>query len=169
MRMFIGIKLSDCYNQIIDIQNKFKKSGFIGNYTLPNNIHLTLLFLGELNFKEFDNVKSALNKIKYPNFNIYLDKVKNFKDMLIVELRKNKELMLLHSIIKEELTKENIYIDRRLYYPHITLVRKTDNKYDEQIFLVHNVKEIILFSSERINKRLTYIPKYILKLRGNDA
>ncbi|MCK9536588.1 MAG: RNA 2',3'-cyclic phosphodiesterase [Bacilli bacterium] len=169
MRTFIGIKLNDCYNQIIEMQQEFKRMEIFGNYTLPENVHLTLLFLGELNQEEFKKVKLTLNQIEYSSFPVYIDKVKDFKDMMILEIRQSTELMQFQALLNRALTKENIYNERRPYYPHITLIRRCNYKINKEIALASTVNEAVLFSSERINNRLSYIPKHIIQLRGNYA
>ena len=48
MRLFIAIRLSDDMRRaLLAAQDALRKRGVRGNYTKPENLHLTLAFIGE--------------------------------------------------------------------------------------------------------------------------
>lgn len=85
MRVFISIKLSDeAVSEIKKIQKDLKSSGlFEGKLTEEENLHLTLKFLGEIDNKKIEEVKSRLNKVKVKNFNARLGEIGVFSEKFI--------------------------------------------------------------------------------------
>lgn len=48
MRLFVAIQLSDDMKDSIEgVQDEFYDQGVKGNYTIRENMHLTLVFIGE--------------------------------------------------------------------------------------------------------------------------
>jgi len=69
-RCFISIELPE---QIIDyireLQKELKqKDLFSGKFTEPENLHLTLKFLGEINEEKIEKVKEKLSEIRFNEF-----------------------------------------------------------------------------------------------------
>ncbi|HHZ18613.1 MAG TPA: RNA 2',3'-cyclic phosphodiesterase [Acholeplasmataceae bacterium] len=169
MRIFIGIKPEDCLKEILEIQESFRSLSLPGNYTFPDNIHMTLLFLGELDEAAVSAVKVALRQIEYPRFDIHINKLKNLRDMIVLEAAREPELMELQEKVRLAVAGRDIRTDDRPFYPHITLIRQCNHRTDEPVRLKTMVREVILFSSERINNRLTYVPLFQNPFRGKDA
>lgn len=166
MRAFIGIKLDECLQEIVDIQEEFREVNNNANFSLKNNIHLTLAFLGEINVKQVNEVKGILNDIKINSFMLKINKIKNMRDMIILEVEQNDNLLRLQSIIESELIEKGFNLEKRKFYPHITLIRKINMNINREIDLKSRISECILFSSERINNILTYTPVYKVDLKG---
>ena len=58
MRAFLAIELDDKTRQLLrDIQEKLKEAGVRGNYSLPDNLHLTVKFLSEINEAQVKKVR----------------------------------------------------------------------------------------------------------------
>lgn len=169
MRIFIGMKPDDCLDEILAIQRHFRDLPLTGNYTLPDNIHMTLAFLGELDNSAVALVKTALKQIDYPAFLIHIDKITNLRDMMILKIRRDPELLRLQGGICRALARLDIKMNRRSFYPHITLIRKCDFPVDKPVDLTTEAREVILFSSERVNGRLSYVPFYRKVLRRQNA
>lgn len=165
MRAFIGIRLYGCHKEIVDIQNELKQKGITGNYTLPENIHLTLFFIGELKPAQTEKVKGFLQDIGHPAFNLCIEGINNFKDMIILQVKKENNLMLLYDNIAEGLREFSKGPIKRSFFPHITLVRKANGRIDRKVQLKSRVTEVILFSSERFGNRLTYVPVHRINLK----
>lgn len=68
MRYFIGIELPELITlELIRLQQVISKPGlFTGTYVKPENLHITLLFLGSLNEKELDTIIDRLSTITHP-------------------------------------------------------------------------------------------------------
>lgn len=167
MRAFIGIKLNDVLNDIINLQNMLKIKEHNANYTLEDNIHLTLSFLGEINLEQIETIKDILNKININSFVLKITKVKKMKDMIILEIEQNHNLINLQKNIELCLLKNGFNLENRRYYPHITLARKTSQNIEKTVSIISKIRECALFSSERVNNRLTYIPVYVKPFNDN--
>ena len=69
IRAFICIDLPDeIIKEITRVQQVLNTQKFTGKLTEPENLHLTLKFLGEINAETLEKVQSALKKIKIPQF-----------------------------------------------------------------------------------------------------
>jgi len=91
MRLFIGIKPDK--KALLVIQGLIKKlqsQGITRNYTDVNNIHMTLVFIGEVTEEKM--FKNIMDRINHPQFSFRISKLKCFKDMIILEIIKTKEL-----------------------------------------------------------------------------
>ena len=66
-RCFISIDIpKELYGEIKKIQDKLQE--FRGKKTEPENLHLTLKFLGEIDEREVGEVKEKLRTINYESF-----------------------------------------------------------------------------------------------------
>lgn len=69
-RCFVSIDLPRrVINEIVKIQKQiWRKNLFVGRVTEPENLHLTLKFLGEIDENKINEVKKLLNGIKFESF-----------------------------------------------------------------------------------------------------
>lgn len=161
MRAFIGIKPSnETLRRISLLMQNFHKNKFIGNYTDINNIHITLNFLGEIRDDQVDIVKNIIEERKNRTFEITIKRIKTLKDMIILEIALTDELLVLQKDLEEELMDKGFKLEKRRYYPHITLIRETNLVIDKPIEINNKVDAIELFSSERKFGKIIYIEKY---------
>ena len=161
MRLFIGIKVDDKGKKKIDNYFKlFYENKVRGNYTKINNLHMTLIFLGEVSSDKVDLLKEIIGKIKVQDGLLIISKIKMLKEIMIGEIEKTKELDEIYSYLCKELKRESFSFDEHKFYPHITLVRKAEN-YQKYINVDMNIisvfDKITLFESKRINNDLVYI------------
>jgi 2'-5' RNA ligase len=65
IRTFIAFKLpKNIISSISEIQNRFKSYAFNARWVNPANIHLTLKFLGDINYTDIENVgKTIINAV----------------------------------------------------------------------------------------------------------
>lgn len=163
MRIFLGIKLSE------EIREKLAKLQLMyindGNLTIVKNLHLTLVFIGEAKEEEVITIKQMLDKIKLPKFRIKISKLKKMRDMVIAEVEENLELLKLQQQLETSLVNLGFQIEKRKYYPHITLSRKTNSVVNENILLIENVNEVTLFLSEFTDKGVIYKELYNVSLK----
>jgi len=171
MRLFISINCNtETRDNLLSIQEKIKSQSTKGNFTRPENLHLTLVFLGETKEENIPVISTVIkNAIQYYDKSFYLifSKVRNFKHF-------NKELWwigvdssvpflsILNDIrrnITNGLSNKNIVFDNKQFKPHITLGREIKHDIpivirDEKISFP--VKRISLMKSERIEGILKY-------------
>ena len=69
-RCFISINLpEEAINYIKEIQEQIKKQNlFLGKFTEPENLHLTLKFLRETTDEKIQKIKEKLKQIKFKKF-----------------------------------------------------------------------------------------------------
>ena len=69
MRVFIAIRFSQAFKEpIFEAQNALRDNGVRGNFTLPENLHLTLAFIGETD--RVDDIKAAVKEVVFEPFEI---------------------------------------------------------------------------------------------------
>jgi 2'-5' RNA ligase len=117
-RLFIAIDVSeDCLNYLkqlkIDIPSRF-----------VDHIHLTLLFLGEVDC--VDLVKEKLSKIRFDEFDIELDKLGVFPNetsprILWVGIKNSESILDLQKNIEQQMS--FLGLKKQNFHPHLTLAR----------------------------------------------
>lgn len=98
-----------------------------GRGTRAETIHLTLVFLGEVEAKRLDALHTAAAAINGRRFCIELDRLGHWKHNRIAWAAPRQcpiELTSLVDALRDGLSGEGFRFDRRSYSPHITLVRK---------------------------------------------
>lgn len=162
MRLFIGLPLDiKTKNKLSVIQYELKRNGVIGNFTLKNNLHLTLAFLGEVDSNRLDELITLVNDIKY-KVSLELDSISMLKNIIVYNVIKSKELIDLYHKLIDELKKHNFDINDD-FKPHITLVREAKNtgiiNKLNYVKIVSLDNDPVLFESVRVNGELRYIIK----------
>ncbi len=161
MRMFLALNFDkEALRKINNLLLSLRKSGIKGNYTNSNNLHLTLLFLGEIDTEKMQEVMRIMDKITFESFSININKISKMKDILIMNVEKSEKLLSLQNIILKEIEKTDINFDKKAFLPHVTLVRECFSNIEKDINIQSFVESFILFSSERIDGKLTYINRY---------
>ena len=123
MRLFIAIQLNDeMRNALIHTQKIMQRQGVRGNYSRPENLHLTAAFIGE--YSDPDAVLDVLDQIPFNPFRIRLDGMGSFRGIWWAGIGESPELKSLVRQIRRGLAEAGIPFDRKKFSPHITLVRK---------------------------------------------
>jgi RNA 2',3'-cyclic 3'-phosphodiesterase len=126
MRTFISIDLPrECVNEIKGIQELLKKQVlFTGKYTEPENLHLTLKFLGDITDEQADEVKKRLSEIKISGFDCELGEIgvfsKSFIKIIWIKLN-GKGIFNLQKQIDEKL--KDIFKPEERFMSHVTIAR----------------------------------------------
>jgi len=137
MRCFIAIDLpKELQERTMEIEKKLTYP-FV-KLVKPQNLHLTLMFLGEIDEKKVEDVKSALTSIKFPKFEIKVSGIGCFPNMrsprVIFLNCHSSELNKLASEIEKKMSSLGIRRDKP-FIAHITLAR-VKRKPDENLFKV---------------------------------
>jgi len=174
-RLFISINCDDkVRNQLLYVQEKIKSQSLKGSFSLPENLHLTLVFLGETPEDKIQPIASVIeNALKPPvdPFTLAFSTTGCFKHgnkelWWIGTERNDPRLVVLKTIrqrIADGLSSEGINFDNRPFNPHITLGREL--KHDSPIIIpkqeiIFPVNRISLMKSERVGGKLTYTEIY---------
>lgn len=162
MRLFIAIPFSEEFkSELLRVQNEMKQNGVRGNFSRPENLHVTVAFLGEV--KDPAPAMKALASVPVPELRLTSGPLGNFGELLWIGLRKNSALEEYVAAVRHALDMAGVAYDRKKFRPHITLVRNADWPYQvlvEELAEVRrvrmNVDRVCLMKSERLNGKLTY-------------
>lgn len=138
MRYFLAIPLpEDMKQKLHEINSKLQE--FKGlRFVSPDNMHLTLLFLGDNGAKQkIDELK----KIKFKPFNLKIKKIARYPEnqkmrLIWAELEESTELIELQKKITQ------LFDIKQEYKPHITLARIKTTKDFKKEELVKKIDEI---------------------------
>ena len=122
MRLFIAIQLDETVrNALLDLQDAMRRQGIRGSYTPPENLHLTLAFLGEYGAPEA--AAEALMDVPLRPFRLGLEGFGRFGDLYWAGLGRSGELDAYVKRLRRALAEREIPFDRKRFSPHITLLR----------------------------------------------
>ncbi len=130
-RIFIALNIPDELRQILaDFKNKWPELPC--RWVKPENLHVTLAFLGNTGEKELEKVESAVEKTakNYQEFLLPLEKIsygppgRKPPSLIWIEGKRKKEIITLKKDLDEALNEVSSYKpEKRKYIPHITLGR----------------------------------------------
>ncbi|HLG38521.1 MAG TPA: RNA 2',3'-cyclic phosphodiesterase [Chitinophagaceae bacterium] len=132
IRTFIAIPLTpEIRNMITPIQDRLKKLDCNISWVKPENIHLTLKFLGDVKMKKIDTIKQVLENLFQSTRPIpmKLSKIGAFPDInhpriLWVGLNDGgRQITHLVSLIEDECGKIGFKKEEKPFNPHITIGR----------------------------------------------
>ncbi len=171
MRVFFAIEFDDDIKSYLsEIQQEVRQYSASGNFSLKENFHLTLRFIGEQSMERVDNLKQVLrDTARFQEFQLKLEKMGSFKkgnrSIIWLGLEKSSQLQQLYNNMENILSQNGYQKEERSYNPHITLAREVKimdfNSMAEKTEiekLTVKVKSISLMESKRINDKLAYIP-----------
>ena len=126
-RCFVALEMPrEVITYIEEIQNLIKKKNlFYGKFTEPENLHLTLKFLGEIDEKKLEEAKTKLGEIKLSGFEANLGEIGVFskKFLKIVWIKLNgKGIFELQKLIDNALKDIGFESEER-FMSHITIAR----------------------------------------------
>ena len=125
MRLFIAINLNDeMKDALIDIQDTMRNYGVRGKDTPPENMHLTLAFIGE--YDDPARVKEVVDSIEIRPFEMRLKGIGAFKDLWWVGTDNSAPLMAISRRLRRALAEADIPFDKKKFSPHITLIRRPE-------------------------------------------
>jgi 2'-5' RNA ligase len=175
MRLFIAINFDNKIKNVLyhSIQ-ELKRNSVSGNFTPEENLHLTVVFIGETNKTELVTkaMEQAVSNMNPSAFYLNLRGMGKFKrregDIYWVGVEKEKALWSLQRELTKELTKVGFAIEDREFVPHLTMGRKVMVKegFSEEDLnktlgqMSMEVRKISLMKSERVGNRQVYTEIY---------
>ena len=160
MRVFIAMRFTQAFKEpIFEAQDALRDNGVRGNFTLPENLHLTLAFIGETD--RVDDIKAAVKEVVFEPFEIKTGRLGCFNGrskVIWLGIDGEKKLKAITAELRKNLDIRGIDYAKGRFQPHITLVRQpSDMPLDIDIESANMiVKEISVMKSERISGRLVY-------------
>ncbi len=159
MRLFIAINFDQTTKErLMDVQRRLSACAG-GNFSRPENLHLTVLFLGEVG--ETEAIERAMAACFSKPVTLAFDRVGTFRrDLYWVGVKPDAALTALYLGLREDLRRAGYAGDwPDSFTPHITLARAVSLRAQpdlsfEPFSMV--ARRLSLMKSERINGKLTY-------------
>jgi len=175
-RLFVAVEIpGKIKEKILELQKNFEQHLNDVSWVKPENMHLTLIFLGEADYNHIPDIIAGLEELKENAFEVSLADIGGFPNLnrphaLWVGVKENPAINYLHKKISKSLSELNFNLDDRKFFPHITFGRlkrpKTLKKLPSiQIDLGSFwAKEFILFDSTLTQKgpKHKIIKKFLL-------
>jgi len=127
IRCFVALDLSrQARNYIKEVQKLIKKNNlFTGKFTEPENLHLTLKFLGEIDKEKIAEVKKRLREIRFDSFEAKLGEVGVFSSKYSSYVRVIWIKLIGCDKLQKEIDNalEGLFEKEHRFMSHITIVR----------------------------------------------
>jgi len=168
MRLFIAINFDeDIREKMLEVQKLLREKGR-GRFTSPENLHLTLAFLGEVPEERIPEIKSIMDSLTVPEIKLHFSHVGYFRrnsELWWIGAEDNRNLSKLQMELIRNLKNAGFSPDVKRFRPHITLAREmyigTVNTKDLlPTPIMADVSAISLMLSHRPNGKLTYDELY---------
>lgn len=183
MRVFIAVEFNDkTKDSIASIRNRISEYSIAGNYTIKDNLHLTVKFIGQIEESNIQLIQDVMKDTveSIDPFTFIIDHMGRFvrkgKSLIWLGLADGiEELSMLHGAIDRNLSAHGYPRDKRDFTPHITLGRNVDltlpfDRLKELVTIEPipiYVDSLTLMESRRINGKLIYTPIYRCPLTQN--
>lgn len=128
MRCFISLDLpKEVQKELSEIQKQIFSDDVKLLNVKPENIHITLKFLGELDEEQLEKAESVLANAKFKKIKAKLDSIgvfpdENFIRVVWVGIDPAEEIDEIHDVLDKELHKEGFPLDKE-FENHATLAR----------------------------------------------
>jgi len=180
-RLFISVNCDNKVKaQFLAVQEKIKTQSVKGSFTRPENLHLTLVFLGETPEDKIPLISSLIDRALKPPiapFSLVFSTVGCFKhskkELWWIGTDDNDTrldtLKTIRQRIAENLLSKDVNFDNRPFNPHITLgreVKHTSPIIIQKQEIIFPVNRISLMKSERMSGILTYTEIFGMNLAG---
>ena len=126
MRLFIALDIPEAVQEQLGMM----ACGLPGaRWVAPEQLHLTLHFLGEVDGAMMRNIQDALGKVSCPALQLCLQGIGVFPlrgkspHTLWVGVEKSEPLLTLHRQVGAALVRSGCALEQRKYAPHVTLAR----------------------------------------------
>lgn len=130
-RLFFALWPSASVRKRIEVARAGHLPG-AGRWTKPENLHVTLVFLGNVAVERIPLVEQAASAIRTPPFQLRFDLIRcGPKNMAWLEPSvATPELAKLVSVLQSNLSALDFEIEKREYRAHMTLIRKLEKRID---------------------------------------
>ncbi|MCI2105651.1 MAG: RNA 2',3'-cyclic phosphodiesterase [Intestinimonas sp.] len=173
MRLFIAVRFdAETQAHILDVQGRLWNLDQHASFTRLENLHLTLVFLGEVRPERLNAVKQAMLRTHIEPMDLTFDRVGRFRqrdsELWWIGLRLNPTLERIQGELSRHLAAENFPLETRAFQPHLTLARRVllPRKPDRAALLGDpfstHVKQISLMESSRLKGKLVYTERFVV-------
>jgi len=168
MRLFVAINFNnDTRAKLLTLRDELQSRSQRGNFSAPENLHLTLAFLGECDDRQISLAKQIVSATKFEPFELTIGGFGKFTpnkpDICYAGVMNTPNLFAFQRNLYDNLCARGFKLDNRKFWPHITLGREVVlrdiSKTTSDVHLeplCETVSTIELMKSERISGKLTY-------------
>ncbi|MDR1318307.1 MAG: RNA 2',3'-cyclic phosphodiesterase [Treponema sp.] len=176
MRLFISVNFDEeVRRKLFRLQEAVKAQASRGSFSLPENFHLTLAFLGETEEKRLPVIRGIIEVIRGGPFDLSFTRSGCFthsrKELWWIGVEdKGKGLSSLLDIrrqLREGLKAAELVFDDRPFSAHVTLGREIRHEKPLSfpgVDITVPVRSISLMKSEHIERRLVYTELFVRPL-----
>ena len=161
MRTFIALEIPDTVkNRLEKFVHQMKLSGGSVRWVKPQDVHLTLKFLGEVNQEQVSRISSLLDQVVsgFSNFSLHIAGTGTFPHssprprVIWAGISQEPLLSALQADLEKALLKSGFPLEKRSFWPHLTLGRVKSSQGIKP--LVKNIQENahIVFGSMPVNQ-----------------
>ena len=126
MRLFVSINFDEkTIERLAGVQRRLSNMGR-GRFVPPENLHLTLAFLGEVPDVKVPLLSEALRNVEAPALDLKIARIGTFSEesgLWWAGLEGNRKLNDLQESIAAALEEAGFKVEKDKFKPHITLVR----------------------------------------------
>lgn len=170
VRLFIAVNFDDAVKRrILAVQQRLREAAQ-GSFSRPENLHVTLAFLGEVPVQKAGAARRAMDRTGVVPLELTFDRVGFFHrdggDIWWVGPAENPALLRLQRELCGNLLAEGFRLEERRFSPHITLARQVRLRREVDSGAIAgapfdaSVNAVSLMRSERLNGVLTYTEQY---------
>ena len=131
IRCFVAVDVEDgeLVSHIVRLQRDLTETGARLKLIEPENLHVTLAFIGEVPPPLVERAKAALSKVSFPRFRVSFAGVGAFPNpgrprVVWIGVREGREeLTELARLVRARLREENVPFDKKEFVPHLTVAR----------------------------------------------
>lgn len=172
MRVFIALELpASVKNSMLSCQKSIVKLYPVGNYSLGENFHVTLKFIGEVGLDNLEVIKSCMDQVaeNFIDFEIRIGGLgvfsRGLRDIIWAKVLDSSILFSLFNGLEDCLVSSGFEREDRSFRPHVTLGRNilTNGTGISNIvcdIISFRVNSICLMESKRVDGVLRYVPVY---------
>ena len=166
MRLFIAINFPENTKDLLCRNiSRLKSAAKQGRFTHRDNLHLTLVFLGEVEAKRLEDIRRVMGSVISSPFKLSIGSGGSFRrdggDIYWQSVKASDALTELYQQLYDGLKSAGFRLESRSYKPHLTLGRQVIlNREPEPETAEVSVHRISLMLSRRIDGKLKYTELY---------
>lgn len=163
IRLFVALEIPDDIRDCLDALCM----GVPGaRWVEPENMHVTLRFIGDVGGAVCEDVVDALLAVRAPSFELTLERLGTFQQgsiahTLWVGVQRNNALLQLQSKVERALAATDLSPERRRYTPHLTIARTKEAPVERLASFIaeHEPFRLAPFAVERFSLFSSYLSK----------
>lgn len=167
LRLFVALNVDRTARRaIVRLQENLWGVG-CGGLTRPENLHLTLAFLGQTNPDRLEDLRKAMDQTGAEPLELIFDRLGVFRresgDIWWLGMEENRALQAVQSRLAHALRQARFPVEDRKFIAHLTLARRVRPRHDPGRLekpIRTRAAAISLMRSQRLDGKLVYTELY---------